>query len=146
MRQFLEDAAQENEKEKGARDTAREVMDSAMDKTNACDPEGMNLSISTQKVGAQKEAIMALRKLFEDFEEQVKHQGEVSEESASESEGSPEETPEIDPLAQLSHILPFEETEDALIPKREPQLYLCDDWIRPMEARVNPRSLLPGRR
>ena len=110
MRQFLEDAEQANEKERGAQDTELEVMDSGMDKTSACDPEGVNLSTSTQKVDAEKEAIMALRMLFENFEEQVMHRDEVNEESASESEGSPEEVPEIDPLAQLSHVLPFEDT------------------------------------
>ena len=123
MRQFLEDAERENEKETGECDTELEVMDSVMEKTGACNPEGMDSSTSTQKVGAQKEAIMALRMLFEDFEDQVKHQDEVNEESASESEGSPERMPPINPLAQLSHILPHEEKEDVLIPKREPQLY-----------------------
>ena len=97
MRQFLEDAEKENEKENeketGTRDTELEVTDSTAEvtdsttkKTGACDPEVMDSSTPAHKVGAQKEAIMALRMLFED----VKYQDEVNEESTSESEGSPE--------------------------------------------------------
>ena len=62
----------------------------------AGDPEVVNPSTSTQGVGAQKEAIMALRRLFEDFEDQVKYQDEVHEESTSETEESRD-----DPLAQF---------------------------------------------
>ena len=75
MRQLIEDVEKENEKETGAHDTEVEVTDSTTKKTGACDPEpeAMDSSTSAQKVGAQKEAIMALRMLFEDFEDQVKH-------------------------------------------------------------------------
>ena len=44
-----------------------------MEKTGASNPERVDSSTSTQKVAsAQKEAIMALRMLFEDLEDQVK--------------------------------------------------------------------------
>ena len=79
--------------------------------------------------------------LFEDFEDQVKYQDEITEESTSESEGSPEDIQAIDPLSHLSHILPHEEKEDTLIPRREPQLYLCDDWSQPMEVVRKPKEL-----
>ena len=69
MRQFIEDAEKENEKERSAHIIELEAMDS---------------SISAQKVGAQQEAIKALRMLFEDFEDHVKCQDEVNEERSSE--------------------------------------------------------------
>ena len=59
MRQFIEDAEKENEKETAAHDTELEVMDSFT---------------PAQKVGVQNEAIKALRMLFEEFEDQVKCQ------------------------------------------------------------------------
>ena len=71
MRQFLEDAEKENEKETGACDAELEVMDStskvkdkvtksASEKTGEHDSEIMDSSTPAQKVGAQKETIMAL--------------------------------------------------------------------------------------
>ena len=114
MRQFLEDAEKENEKETGAHDTELKVTDSTTEKTSEHDPEleVMDSSTSAQKVGAQREATMALRMLFEDFEDQIKYQDEVNEESSSESEGSPDGMQVTDPLAHLSHILPHPENED----------------------------------
>ena len=44
-------------------------------------------------------------------------------------------------LAQLSSILPLQEDEDMLIPNKEPQLYLCDDWIQPVEVVRKPKEL-----
>ena len=84
---------------------------------------------------------MALRMLFEDCEDQVKYRDEVNEESSSESEGPPEEMQVADPLAHLSGILPHQEDEDTLIPNKEPQLYLCDNWIQPVEVVRKPREL-----
>ena len=68
------------------------------------------------------------------------------EESLSDSQ---EEAP-VDPLSQptepltgLSSTLPTQEYEEEMDPKREPQLYLCDDWIRPVEVARKPGELRP---
>ena len=83
MRQFIEDAEQENEKEKDSLDTELEAMDS---------------STLAQKTAAQQDAIKALRMLFEDFEAQIKCLNEVDEESSCESQEEPlEETQAADP-------------------------------------------------
>ena len=66
MRQFREDA----EKERGSLNAELEVMSPAE---------------AEQKKSAQQEAIKALRTLFEDFEDQIKWQNEVNEESSSDS-------------------------------------------------------------
>ena len=47
----------------------------------------------------------------------------------------------MNPLVQLSHLLPHDDEEDSLIPKGEPQLCLCDDWIRPMGVVRKPKEL-----
>ena len=79
--------------------------------------------------------------LFEDFADQAQHQDEIQEESTSESEISPERTQVADLSSHFSHVLPLEEREDAVQPRREPQLYLCDDWIQPMGVVHKPKEL-----
>ena len=99
MRQFLEDAERENEKESGTSGAELKVMDTtaattdlATEKIDISDPDIQDSHSSVHKGDAQKEAIMALRMLFEDFADQVQYQDEIQEESASESELSPERT------------------------------------------------------
>ena len=65
----------------------------------------------------------------------------MNEESSSESEGPPEEMQVADSLAHLARILPHQEDEDTGIPNKEPQLYLCDDWIQPVEVLRKPKEL-----
>ena len=86
-------------------DTTADTTDLATEKMDVSDPE-IN--------GDAQKAIMALRMLFEDFADQVQYQDEIQEESASESEISPERTPAADPSSHLSHVLPFEEREDVV--------------------------------
>ena len=88
---------------------------------------------------ARQEGIKALKKLFEAFEAQLKWQEEVDQEEESLSD-SQEEAPvehlgqPTGPLIGFSSTLSPQEYEDAVDPKREPQLYLCDDWIRHVEV------------
>ena len=60
----------------------------------------------------------------------------MQDDSTSESEESPQET---DALAANS--LPIAEEDDNSILKKEPQLYLCDDWIQPTAVLRRPREL-----
>ena len=124
MRQFLEDAERENEKESGTDDTELKVMDTIADTTglgaetmDTSDLEVGDSHPSVHKGDAQKEAIMAFRMLFEDFADQVQYQDEIQEESTSESEISPEGTQVADPSSHFSHVLPLEEREDAVAKK-----------------------------
>ena len=95
---------------------------------------------------ARQEGIKALKKLFEAFEAQLKWQEEVDQEEGSLSD-SQEETPReplsqpSEPLKGFSSVLSLQEYEDAVDSKREPQLYLCDDWIRPVEVMQKPGKL-----
>ena len=95
-----------------------------------------------QKKTAQQDGIRALRMLFEDFEVQSKWQNEVDEESSSESQ--PEfsvEDQAAEPITSFANLLLLQEYEDALSPTKEPQLYLCDDWIQPVKVTPKPRAL-----
>ena len=127
MRQFIEDAEKENEKEKGSLDTELEAMDS---------------SISAQRTAAQQEAIKVLRVLFEDFEAQIKCQSEIDEETSCDSQEEPlEETQVADPLLNFASSLSPQEYEYALNATKKPQLYICDDWIQPVEVMRKPKEL-----
>ena len=48
---------------------------------------------------------------------------------------------QLTPLLSFASILPPQEYEDALSPTKEPQLYLCDDWIQPVEVMQKPKEL-----
>ena len=126
MRQFMEDAEKENEKEKGSHDSELEARDS---------------STPAQKTAAQQDAIKALRMLLDDFEAQVQYQNEIDEESSSVSQEVLEETQAADPLLNFASILTPQAYKDALNPTKEPQLYLCDDWIQPVEVMQKPKEL-----
>ena len=100
MRQFIEDAEKENEKEKGSLDAELEAMDS---------------SISAQKTAAQQEAIKGLRVLIEDFEAQIKRQSEIDARTSCDSQEEPlGETQAADPLLNFASILSPQEYEDVL--------------------------------
>ena len=46
-----------------------------------------------------------------------------------------------EPLTSFASILSLQEYEDALSPTKEPQLYICDDWIQPVEVTPKPGVL-----
>ena len=128
MKQFIEDA----EKECADDSPELEVKDLRDTKTKS----------------ARQEGIRALKKLFEDFEAQLRWQEEVNQEEGSLND-SQEDAPlepldqPTEPLTGFSSILSLQEYEEALNPKRGPQLYLCDDWIRPVEVMLKPGELSP---
>ena len=76
--------------------------------------------------------------LFEDFEDQLQRQNDVSDESAS---GEEDETPPQGMAVHSATLLPYDEEGDEFLPRREPQLYLCDDWIQPMAVMSRPKEL-----
>ena len=91
-----------------------------------------------------KDAIKALRKLFEDFENQLQCQNEGCDDNTSdeEQEGEPPQEIAVNSIA----LFPDDEEDDESFPSREPQLYLCDDWIQPMAAMIGLENLRPERR
>ena len=94
--------------------------------------------------GLASRNVVALRMLFDDFEAQIKWQNEVDQGSSSDSqEETPIEGHTAEPLTDFSSILSLQEYEDALNPKKEPQLYICDDWIQPVEVVQKPGELQP---
>ena len=86
----------------------------------------------------EKEVIRAFRALFAGLEEQWYNA--VQQESVS-SESEAEES-QCDPATQAMKVqLPLNEDLENWIPDKEPQLYLCDDWIQPVMVARKPRSM-----
>ena len=82
--------------------------------------------------------------LFDDFEGQLEWQNEVDQESSSDSQEEIRiENQMVEPATGFSSILSLQEYEEALNPRKEPQLYICDDWIQPVEVTQMPRELQP---
>ena len=57
--------------------------------------------------------------------------------SDEEQEGEPSQEMVVNSIT----FYPDDEGDDESSPVREPQLYLCDDWIQPMAAMSRPREL-----
>ena len=66
-------------------------------------------------------------------------QNEGSDDSTSDEgqEGEPPQEMAVNSIA----LFPNDEEGDEFLPSKEPQLYLCDDWIQPMAAMSRPREL-----
>ena len=89
MRQFLEDAERESEKEIGADGSELNVKGTRIDSGEPVQCKGQKTDDENLKV-PNKEAIKALRMLLEDFEDRMQYQDEVLDESTSEAEESPQ--------------------------------------------------------
>ena len=86
-----------------------------------------------------QEANKALQKLIEDFEDQLHYQSEVSEIDASDDE-EVKESP-LEAIIDATAPVMSEENNEVSTMPREPQLYLCDDWIQPIATMRKPREL-----
>ena len=90
------------------------------------------------QVEVEKEVLRAFRVLLNGFEEQW-HNIMPSESVDSESEA--EESLQ-DPIVRAVEMqTPLNEESEDWIPDKEPQLYLCDDWIQPVMVARKPRSM-----
>ena len=98
----MEDAEKDTEKETGTGVSELNVKDTRPD-------SGDHVSCQEGPKTTNKDAVMALRMLYEDFEARIQHQDEVSDESTSEAEESPQET-----VVQSANILPHDEEDDKL--------------------------------
>ena len=87
----------------------------------------------------EKEVLRAFRALFDEFEGQF-YSHEQQETSSSESESDELQSESVVQAANIQS-LPDAEHMDDWIPRREPQLYLCDDWIQPVEVVRKPRNM-----
>ena len=89
-----------------------------------------------RQTDAMKEVIRAFRTLLHGCEEQWHHATyQDSESSDSEAEETLCQEP---PYAMMAR---WTTEEDLETPVREPQRYLCDDWIQPVEVARKPRAM-----
>ena len=87
---------------------------------------------------AMKEVIRAFRTLLHGCEEQWRYAAQQdSESSGSEAE---EALCQESPYAMMAQLTSEEDLEDGT-PDREPQRYLCDDWIQPVKVARKPRVM-----
>ena len=90
------------------------------------------------QIEVEKEVLHAFRALFHGFEEQW-HYTLQQESVDSESEA---EEPQCDPVVRAVEMQSLlNEDSENWIPDKEPQLYLCDDWIQPVIVARKPRSM-----
>ena len=130
MRQFVADVEKDYEEESGTGVSELNVKESSQVKDTRPDLRHATLN---------KDAIKALRKLIEDFEDQLQCQSEECEDVTSD-EGQEEAPPQEMAINSTALVQDDEENDDVPLSK-EPQLYLCDDWIQPMAAMSKPREL-----
>ena len=84
---------------------------------------------------AMQEVIRAFRTLLHGYEEQRR----VDAQQGSESDDSEDEDPEYQESPRTMMANWVEKEEDH--PIREPQRYLCDDWIQPVKVAWKPRTM-----
>ena len=130
MRQFVADVEKDYEEESATGVSELNVKESHQAKDTRPDRRHATLN---------KDAIKALQKLIEDFEDQLQCHSEGCEDVTSD-EGQEEDLPQGMAINSTALVQDDEENDDVPLSK-EPQLYLCDDWIQPMVAMSKPREL-----
>ena len=131
MRQFVADVADdEKDSEKGA--------DASVPELNVKGSHQVK-DTRTRHPTLHKDTIMALRKLIEEFEDQLQCSNEGCEDTTSD-EGQ-EEVPLLEATVNVNTLVQNDEENDEVPLPKEPQLYLGDDWIQPMAAMSKPRNL-----
>ena len=138
MRQFIEDAEKDGEEESGTGVSELNVKEMRQAKDTRSD-QRHEVSCQEGPRTLNKDAIKALRKLFEDFEDQLQCQSEGCDDGTSDEEQG-EDPPQEMNVNSIALALD-DEGSDEFLPSKEPQLYLCDDWIQPMAAMSKPKEL-----
>ena len=138
MRQFVTDVDKDNEEESGTGVSELNVKEIRQAKDTRSD-QRHEVSCQEGPRTLNKDAIKALRKLIEDFEDQLQCQSEGCEDVTSD-EGQEDDPPQEMALNSTALVQDDEENDDVPLSK-EPQLYLCDDRIQPMAAMSRPREL-----
>ena len=138
MRQFIEDTEKDGEEESGTDVSEVNVKEICKVKGTRSDHKH-GVSCQEGPRTLNKDAIKALRKLIEDFEDQLQCQNEGSDDSTSD-DGQDREPPQEMAVNSIA-LFPSDEESDEFLPSKEPQLYLCDDWTQPMAAMSRPREL-----
>ena len=143
MRRFLDEAELRSHQSShqrmpyssGASQVTREVTNerSAEDKGEASAED------ECRQTEAMKEVIRAFRTLLHGYEEQRHNAAQQDSESCgSEAEEAEEALSQESPYVMMAQWAIEEDWQD---PIREPQRYLCDDWIQPVKVARKPRAM-----
>ena len=134
MRRFLDEAELSSHQRMPYSSAASQVTKEDTIERSAEDKGEVSAEDECRQAKAMKEVIRAFRTLLHGYEEQRC----VDAQQESESDDSEAEDPvyQESPRAMMANWV---EEEDH--PIREPQRYLCDDWIQPVKVAWKPRTM-----
>ena len=135
MRRFLDEAELSSHQRMPYSSAASQVTREDTNERSAEDKGEVSAEDDCRQAKAMKEVIRAFRTLLHGYEEQRC----VDAQQESESDDSEAEEPSYpeSPRAMMAEWV--EEEQDH--PIREPQRYLCDDWIQPVKVAWKPRTM-----
>ena len=134
MRKFLDEAELRSHQGMPCNQVTKEVTNEGSAERKGED----SAEDESRQTEAMKEVIRAFRTLLHGCEEQRRYVTQQdSESSGSEAE---EALCQESPYAMMAQLASEEDLEDGT-PDREPQRYLCDDWIQPVKLARKPRAM-----
>ena len=134
MRRFLDEAESSSYQRMPYSSAASQVTKEDTNERSAEDKGEVSAEDECRQAKAMKEVIRAFRTLLHGYEEQRC----ADTQQESESDDSEEEEPvyQESPCAMMASWIEEEEH-----PIREPQRYLCDDWIQPVKVAWKPKTM-----
>ena len=139
MRRFLDDAELRSHQRTLISSTASQVTREVTNERSAEDKGEAAADEECRQTEAMKEVIRAFRTLLHEYEEQKCFAAQQESESCgSEVEEAEEALCQESPYAMMAQWAIEEEWQE---PTREPQRYLCDDWIQPVQVTRKPRTM-----
>ena len=137
MRRFLDEAEFSSYQRMPYSSAASQVTKEDTNERSDEDKGEVSAEDECRQAKAMKEVIRAFRTLLHGYEEQRCADAQQE----SESDDSEEEEPvyQESPRAMMANWIEEEEEEEH--PTREPQRYLCDDWIQPVKVAWKPKTM-----
>ena len=135
MRRFLDEAESSSYQRMPYSSTASQETREVTNERSAEDKGEVSAEDECRQAKAMKEVIRAFRTLLHGYEEQ--RCVDAQQESESGDSEAEEAVYQESPHAMMANWA--EEEEE--YPIREPQRYLCDDWIQPVKVAWKPRAM-----
>ena len=135
MRRFLDEAELSSSQRMPYSNVTSQVTREVTNERSAKDKGAVSAEDECRQAEAMKDVIRAFRTLLYGYEEQ--RCAEAQQKSDSDDSEAEEVVCQESPHAMMVR---WEEEEDDH-PIREPQRYLCDDWIQPVKVTWKPRAM-----
>ena len=139
MRRFLDDAELRSHQRMLISSAASQVTREATNERSAEDKGEVSAEDECRQTEAMQEVIHAFRTLLHEYEEQKCFAAQQESESCgSEAEEAEEALCQESPYVMMAQWATEEDWQE---PIREPQRYLCDDWIQLVQVARKPRAM-----